>query len=68
MVKSKSIEQFLEKIAGRTTALASGYCIPPPFGCGRKIYLVEEVWDELSIKEYGISGLCIDCQRKVFGS
>jgi len=38
-------------------------CIPEPIGCGKK---VEEFRDDVSEKEYGISGLCQSCQDKIF--
>jgi len=61
--KSPVIEMFLEAMAGRTTAIASNLCLPPPIGCGRPITPFR---DNLSLKEYGISGLCQECQDKIF--
>ncbi len=43
-------------------ALERGDC---PF-CGKTPKL-DEFADELSLKEYGISGLCQDCQDNMFG-
>lgn len=37
-----------------------------PF-CGKKIDVTKEFKDSLSRREYAISGLCQDCQDKVFG-
>lgn len=45
-------------------------CVAPPIGCGREL-TAEEIasWDDLSRKEYTMSGLCkTPCQDKVFGS
>lgn len=62
--KTGPIEDFLEKMAGRTTAIKSNRCIPEPIGCGRIID--PENWDTLTVKEYTISGLCQQCQNRVF--
>ena len=35
--------------------------------CGRAVHPNFEFKDELSLKEYAISGLCQECQDKVFG-
>lgn len=51
--------------AGRVDALADRHCVKPPFGCGKPI---GDFKDQLSAKEYTISGLCQDCQDEVFGS
>lgn len=57
--KHPAMEQFLEKEFGRTTAITGGtcvFCTDPDFN-----------WkDELSRKEYRISGLCQKCQDEVF--
>ena len=37
-------------------------CAKPPFGCGKDIDLRTEFSDELSKKEYLISGMCQECQ------
>lgn len=42
-------------------------CIDKPIGCGQPV-TVESFKDPLSLKEYGISGLCQACQNKIFGS
>ena len=34
--------------------------------CGKKIDATIEFCDEVSIREYGISGLCQKCQDEVF--
>ena len=35
--------------------------------CGKKIDPSRDFRDELSAKEYGLSGMCQDCQDEVFG-
>ena len=55
-------EEMALKLFGRsrTLALAGNQCVK----CGE---LAVEFNDELSRKEYGISGLCQCCQDSVFG-
>ena len=67
--KSPAMTEYLEQTMGRSSAIKSLKCIAPPMGCGRDIPPGEmESWDALSIKEYRISGLCLDpCQNSVFG-
>lgn len=62
--KSPKITTFLENSFGRTTAIESDRCIPEPMGCGGPAI---EFRDDLSRKEYTISGLCQECQDEVFG-
>lgn len=50
---------------GRREAIGGNYCMPPPLGCGKK---VTGFRDELSAREYKISGLCQKCQDEMFGS
>lgn len=38
-------------------------CVAPPIGCGKPIKQFE---DELSLREYKISGWCQDCQNVAF--
>jgi len=57
------IEMFLEAMAGRTTAITNHLCLPEPIGCGKPIGPFR---DNLSLKEYRISGLCQECQDKIF--
>lgn len=61
--KAPAIQDFLEQIAGRTTAIRSGKCIPPPIGCGRAVHGFR---NERALREYRISGLCQDCQDEIF--
>ena len=63
--KTGPIEDFLEEFAGRSTAIKQSRCVPEPIGCGRIINNFDG-WDELTVAEYKISGLCQQCQNKVF--
>ena len=61
-----SLDQFKEDMAlaafgrSRTLAIAGKGCVK----CGE---LATDFRDELSRKEYGISGFCQPCQDKIFG-
>lgn len=63
--KSPELESFLEQLFGRTSAVTSDKCVEPPIGCGKQAI---EFRDELSHREYTISGLCQQCQDEVFRS
>lgn len=65
--KAKDIENFLENVYSRTSSIKSNRCIPPPIGCGKEVTL-KSFRDELSIREYKISGLCQQCQDEIFGN
>jgi hypothetical protein len=62
--KAPSLAEALEKFAGRTSAIESGHCIKKPVGCEQPV--AGTFRSDLEIQEYRISGLCGDCQRKVF--
>ena len=77
--KSPQIEHFLKYNFGfdRRDSISTAKCIPIPYGCGKP--LVETNFaqstgspqdnffrDQLSAKEYTISGLCQDCQDDFF--
>lgn len=65
--KAPAIADFLEGLAGRTTAIESAKCVSAPFGCGQGIGDPEKHFtSDLSFKEYRISGLCQSCQGKIF--
>jgi hypothetical protein len=64
--KSPAITNFLENMSGRTTAITDSKCLRPPIGCG-KIVAPDSFRDELSKREYSISGLCQTCQDEIFG-
>lgn len=61
--KSPEIERFLEETFGRSTAIKTNTCIESPIGCGKPSTVFR---DMLSEKEYSISGLCQECQDKIF--
>lgn len=66
--KSSQLEAFLEDLTGRSSAIKANKCIVPPFGCGRAISDEEMAsWDELTRREFSISGMCAECQDSVFG-
>lgn len=48
----------------RPEAHAAAKCLTAPMGCGGP---ATEFDDQLSRKEYGISGFCQACQDKIFG-
>ena len=62
--KSPEMVKFLDRYSGRTRAIGTDVCIDPTFGCGAK---ATDFRDEVSRKEYTISGLCQSCQDLVFG-
>lgn len=62
--KSPEIEELLEDMSGRTASIKGGTCLAAPIGCSKEITGFK---DALSQKEYSISGLCQECQDKVFG-
>lgn len=51
--------------AQRVGAIHERRCVNPPFGCGSAIH--GEFRDEVSMREFEISGLCQSCQDAVFG-
>lgn len=57
------VDQFAKSAFGRsnTEALAERVCVT----CGKPVGTFR---DELSRREYGISGTCQECQDKVFGT
>ena len=64
--KSPAIENTLTRLTGqsREDVIRSDKCMAAPYGCGGP---AAEFRDELSAKEYRISGLCQQCQDSVFG-
>jgi hypothetical protein len=57
--KSPVLEQLLEEMFGRTTAIEKNLCVVCKTDVG-------SFRDKLSEKEYAISGLCQKCQDSVF--
>jgi hypothetical protein len=64
--KEVPVEDFLKEMFGfdRTVSIRDGKCIPAPIGCGKDITGFK---DPLSAIEFRISGLCQECQDKIFG-
>ena len=64
--KSGEFEQFISDVFGieRAEAIEEEKCVAIPIGCGKAI---SDFRDSLSIEEYRISGLCQECQDRVFG-
>jgi len=60
------MEAALTDIFGhdRRTTITANKCVSPPIGCGGD---ANDFKDELSRREFTISGLCQHCQDKVFG-
>ncbi len=52
---------------GRREAINASRCMDAPIGCGKSVSVMG-FKDELSKKEFTISGLCQKCQDSVFGS
>jgi len=65
--KSQGIENFLTSIIGqpRQVSISQDRCVPSPIGCGGE---ATEFRDEISRREFSISGLCQKCQDAFFGS
>jgi hypothetical protein len=67
MERDKGIQNFIDKFAkksfgrSQTEAKEKKICV----FCGEEIKM-EDFKDQLSIKEYGISGLCQKCQDDTF--
>jgi len=68
MERDKGIQNFIDKFAkksfgrSQTEAKEKKICV----FCGKEIKM-EDFKDQLSIKEYEISGLCQKCQDDTFG-
>lgn len=63
--KAPGLNAFINSLSGgdRERDIRSNVCVPPPIGCGKSAINFR---DELSRKEYRISGLCQDCQDSIF--
>ena len=63
--KSPYMEHIFKKTFGisREQSILDEMCVPAPIGCGKP---VTKFTDEISAKEYCISGLCQECQDKLF--
>ena len=64
--KSPGIAKALNTLIGgsRERSVHESICIPKPIGCGGPAV---DFKDECSRREYRISGLCNECQVKIFG-
>ena len=64
--KSKEVEQAINAVSGadRRDSIRADRGIPPPIGCGGD---ATKFRDELSRREFTISGLCQKCQDNIFG-
>lgn len=58
--RSRPFTQFAARVIGGHNALNAGRC---PTCSGE----ITEFRDPLSLKEFGISGMCQECQDSVFG-
>ena len=66
--KSPELENVIKTTfqINRTRSIRENTCIPSPIGCGKTIDPKTEFKDEISKREYTISGLCSECQEKLF--
>jgi len=64
--KLPELEAFLEGIFGtaREASIMADRCVNPPVGCAGP---ATEFRDEISKREFRISGLCQKCQDSIFG-
>jgi hypothetical protein len=64
--KSQGINDFLQKAfkMDRRDSIEEDMCLPPPLGCGKP---ATEFRDEVSRREYAITGMCQKCQDRIFG-
>lgn len=62
--KAPEIRDFLDSISGRSFAINADVCVGPPIGCGGD---ATEFRNEISRKEYTLSGWCQNCQDNFFG-
>jgi len=65
--KSDKVAAALEGLFARSSSIEGEFCVPAPFGCGRKLEAGEiDSWEILDAREYRISGLCPTCQAAIF--
>lgn len=64
--KCPELENFLEGLFGtaRVDSIMNDRCVNPPVGCAGP---ATEFRDEVSKREFRISGLCQKCQDEIFG-
>lgn len=65
--KTEGMEETLKMLFGvdRRDAINNNLCQPAPIGCGGVANVFR---DEISRREYRISGLCQKCQDSVFNN
>jgi hypothetical protein len=65
--KSPAVESELFALFGfsRRVAISGDVCVPAPIGCGKPVDLTGQ--DDVTVREYRISGLCPTCQDAIFG-
>lgn len=62
--KSKQMQRLLETFkVNREESILNEVCVNKPVGCGEPVTKFD---DEVSSKEYMISGLCQSCQDKMW--
>ena len=63
--KANPIDSMLSSVFGvdRVKTITEGYCV----SCGKEGIVASSFRDDLSKKEYAISGMCQCCQDDVFG-
>jgi len=61
--RNSEIRKFTNKLCGVDVeeSIRIDRCIAPPIGCGKA---AESFKDEISRKEFAISGMCQECQDK----
>lgn len=66
--KSPAMSKMLDTIFGgdRQADIRANRCRPAPLGCGKQIDHATEWKDEVSRREYAITGLCQKCQDSAF--
>jgi hypothetical protein len=67
--KYPAIEAALSKATGDSredAIVVEMRCINPPIGCGKPVPSPQSFRDPISLREYMISGLCQECQDKIF--
>lgn len=65
------LEEALRQADKIPSNLAEQKCVDPPIGCGRPVVIAIGVEggfrNELSLREYRQSALCMTCQDQIFG-
>ena len=65
--KSFGMEASIANAFGFVPSLhiVANQCVPAPIGCGKDVTF-DSFRDELSVREFKISGMCQECQDKFF--